>query len=226
MSELEKAACTPVPIDLKKFNENANLPFGLKIEHVQAAMQEWIDFIGFINTQLNSKELERLESILMPANFSSMVGEFLGAAIPKHCPTLAKNEYHNGHPDMIPDGKYPKNSVQHAGADGIEIKASRYDKGWQGHNAEDCWLMVAVFDSSRPVDPTKGIDPMPFRYRKIFLGHLEQSDWKFAGRSETSRRTITASVTTTGYNKMVSNWIYDEDYEPDDDLFHKLNSGI
>jgi hypothetical protein len=37
---------------------------------------------------------------------------------------------------------------------------------------------------------------------------LEESDWKFAGRSETSRRTITASVTSSGYNKMMANWIY------------------
>lgn len=211
MSELECAACTPVPIDLNKFNQKADLPFGLKVEHVQAAMQEWLDFIGFINTQLNSKQLERLESILMPANFSSMVGEFLGAAIPKHCPSLAKNEYHNGHPDMIPIGKYKNNSVQHAGADGIEIKASRYDKGWQGHNAENCWLMVAVFDSSRPVDGSKKIDPKPFQYKKIYLGYLEESDWQFAGRSETSRRTITASVKPSGYRKMVQNWIYDDD---------------
>ena len=37
---------------------------------------------------------------------------------------------------------------------------------------------------------------------------LEKSDWLFAGRSETSRRTITASVTRTGYDKMMANWLY------------------
>ena len=37
----------------------------------------------------------------MPANFSSMVGEFMSATIPKYCKTLAKNTYHNGHPDLV-----------------------------------------------------------------------------------------------------------------------------
>jgi hypothetical protein len=37
---------------------------------------------------------------------------------------------------------------------------------------------------------------------------LEKSDWLFAGRSETSRRTITASVTSAGLQKMTDNWIY------------------
>ena len=37
---------------------------------------------------------------------------------------------------------------------------------------------------------------------------LEESDWKFAGRNETSRRTITAAVMPSGYAKMLANWIY------------------
>jgi hypothetical protein len=37
---------------------------------------------------------------------------------------------------------------------------------------------------------------------------LAKSDWVFAGRSKTSRRTPTASVTASGYAKMAANWIY------------------
>ena len=33
-------------------------------------------------------------------------------------------------------------------------------------------------------------------------------DWRFSGRSSTSRRTITASVANSGYEKMMENWIY------------------
>jgi len=36
----------------------------------------------------------------------------------KYCKTLAKNTYHNGHPDTIPAGVFPGDSVQHA-AEGI-----------------------------------------------------------------------------------------------------------
>jgi hypothetical protein len=148
---LEEQACYPSRIDLARFNTNASFPYGLKVEHIAAAMNEFIDFIGFINQQLATRKIERLETMLMPANFSSIVGEFMTTAIPKHCKTLVKNAYHNGHPDMLPAGKYPKNEMQH-GTEGIEVKGSRYLKAWQGHNAEDAWLMVFCFSSGRPTD--------------------------------------------------------------------------
>ena len=105
-SNIEFAACRPKPISPNGFNQSAQIPFGAKPEHVRKAMQDFIDFLGFVNTQLNTKKIERLESFLMPANFSSMVGEFMAAAIPKYCSALTRNKYHNGHPDMLPKGHY------------------------------------------------------------------------------------------------------------------------
>jgi len=206
-AELERAACSPCKVDIRHFNRGAKLPHGLNVGHVAAAMNEFIDFISYIGLQLRAKNLSRLESMLMPANLSSMVGEFIGAAIPRHCPTIVRNQYHNGHPDLIPAGMFPRDAVQYA-QEGVEIKASRYLKGWQGHNAEDAFLMVFCFDASRPVDRSKGIEPKPFRFLMATAAKLEKSDWTFAGRSETSRRTITAAVNNSGYKKMMSNWIY------------------
>jgi hypothetical protein len=77
---MEAEACSPVRIDHAAFNRKADLPLGLRPEHVRAAMEEFVDFLGYINGQLHSKKIERLESFLMPANFSSIVGEFMGAA--------------------------------------------------------------------------------------------------------------------------------------------------
>ena len=207
ISEVEAAACQPTRLNPNGFNPNTEIPFGLKIEHIRAAMQEFLDFLSFVNTALLSKQIPRMESFLMPANFSSMVGEFMNAAIPKYCSTLVKNAYHNGHPDLIPAGMFPKDSVQHHTA-GIEIKGSRHTRGWQGHNAEECWLMVFVFDSNTSRDELIGIAPRPFGFVGVYGAQLTMEDWKFAGRSETSRRTITASVTRSGFNKMFSNWIY------------------
>lgn len=209
MDAIELQAATPGPINPDGFNPKAALPHGLTTAHVMLAMQEFLDFLGFINTALVGKEIERLESFLMPANFSSIVGEFMGTAIPKHCPTLARNTYHNGHPDLVPAGKFPNNSIQH-GSEGIEVKGSRYLRGWQGHNAEDTWLMVFCFDSNTSRDASINIAPKPFRFVKVVGAELVKADWKFAGRSETSRRTITASVTTSGFQKMEANWIYRE----------------
>lgn len=202
----EAQACHPVAINDKAFNPTADLPYGLKTVHIRKAMGDFIDFLGFVNTQLNTREIHRLEVMLMPANFSSIVGEFLTSAIPKYCQGLAKNRYHNGHPDMVPAGMFDNDAVQHS-PHGVEVKASRYLKAWQGHNPEDIFLMVVVFDSNRPKDT----EPRPFRFLMVIGAKLTKKDWLYSGRSETSRRTITASVTESGYQKMVANWVYRDD---------------
>ena len=205
--DLERIACSPLPIARNGFNSKAVIPYGCKIEHIRKAMGDFLDFLGFVNQQLATRKIPRLESFLMPANISSMVGEFMTAAIPKYCTSLVKNCYHNGHPDMVPKGRFPGNAILHA-KEGIEIKASRHRSGWQGHNAENIWLMVFVFDANSARDCGQGIAAKPFAFRKVVGAQLEEEDWAFSGRSATSRRTITASVTRTGFQKMEANWIY------------------
>jgi hypothetical protein len=212
--QLEFQACSPEPLNPDGFNPNTQIPFGLQTNHIRSAMQEFLDFIGFVNTALLTKQIPRLESFLMPANFSSIVGEFMNAAIPKYCPLVVKNNYHNGHPDLLPANTFVNDSVQH-GTVGIEIKGSRHRSGWQGHNAEECWLMVFVFDSNTSRDGLTNIPPRPFRFVGVYGAQLEKDDWNFSGRSETSRRTITASVKRSGFDKMVSNWIYHADGSDD-----------
>ena len=210
-NDLEKLACTPISVEQGIFNSTCSIPYGCTVEHIRQAMENFIDFLGFINQQLYGRDLNRLETMLMPANFSSLVGEFMHAAITKYCQTLVKNLYHNGHPDLIPVGRYEGDAVLH-GADGIEIKASRNLSGWQGHNAEDVWLMVFVFDSNRQADKLKGIPPRPFKFVQVLGAQLTKEDWSESGRSATSRRTPTASVLKSGHERMISNWIfrYDE----------------
>lgn len=205
--DLERLASSPRPLDPKGFNPRSHLPYGLTVEHVKSSMQEFLDFLRLINQRLREKSLPRLESLLMPANFSSIVGEFMAVTIPKYCQTLAKNAYHNGHPDLLPRGMFPGDSILHA-TEGIEVKASRYLRGWQGHNPEECFLLVFVFDSNRPSDKAKGVDARPFSFIKVVGAKLEKVDWQFAGRSTTSRRTITAAVLPSGCEKMEANWVY------------------
>jgi len=189
-------------------NPKAKIPLGVTPEHVLQAMREFTQFLTGVDSGLMERDTPRLEDMLMPANFSSIVGEFIAANIPKYSKGVVRNKYHNGHPDILPAGKYPGDAAQHAGADGIEVKGSRYLSAWQGHNAEDAWLMVFVFAGGRPTDVAKQIEPKPFKFLMVTGALLNKSDWKFAGRSETSRRTITASVTPGGAEKMKKNWIY------------------
>jgi hypothetical protein len=196
----------PRPVEKAGFNPKAKIPLGITTEHIRAAMQDFIEFLSVVDRELQAKGMGRFESLLMQANFSSMVGEMIAASIPKLCKTAVKNRFHNGHPDLLPAGKYPDDAAQHAGKDGVEIKASRYLHGWQGHNAEDVWLMVFVFQSGREGPKIK--TGQAFKFLLVAGAMLSKSDWLFAGRSETSRRTITASVTKRGADKMMANWIY------------------
>lgn len=203
----ELLACTPVPVNPDFFNPNCALPYGLSVGHIRQAMEGFVDFLGFINGQLYTKEIPRLESFLMPANFSSSVGEFINTNIPRHCFGLVKNQYRNGHPDLLPKAMFPGAAVQYA-PEGIEVKASRHASGWQGHNPEFVWLMVFHFDSNTSRDTNKGIAPKPFRFKGVYIARIEKEDWTFSGRSGASRRTITASVNTSGREKMMANWVY------------------
>lgn len=198
---------TPLPLEQDGFNRNAVMPCGCTCEHIAQAMNDCLGFLTNINGLLLQEDMQRFEALLMPANFSSIVGEFVKSRLPKYSTGIVNNRYHNGHPDLIPAGCYPNDSVQH-GKDGIEVKASRYLRGWQGHNCEATWLLVFVFEGGRATDEEKGVAPIPFRFLKVVGAQLEQEDWTFAGRSETSRRTITASVNPSGYEKMEANWIY------------------
>jgi len=66
-----------------------------------------------------------------------------------------------------------------------------------------------MFDSNRPEDAAKGMDPRPFRFLRVAGARLTKEDWTFSGRSATSWRTITASVNRSGYEKMMENRIYE-----------------
>lgn len=205
--QLEFAACNPETVRIEHFNPRAIIPHGVTIEHLCAAMNDFVAFMQMVNVRLHENGTPRLETMLMPANFSSIVGEFMTANLPKHSPGVVKNRYHNGHPDLLRANCYPGDSQQYC-HDGIEVKASRYLKSWQGHNAESSWLMVLMFDGNRAVDAGTGVPPKPFKFLRVVGAQLEERDWKFAGRSETSRRTITATVTDSGYRKMMGNWLY------------------
>ena len=203
----KQSMCKPISVNSEYFNHHCKLPYGLDFSHINQAMNEFIDFLDFLNEQFLSKYMASLESFLMPANFSSIVGEFMNMSIPKYCKTLVKNQYHNGHPDLIPADTFAKNAVQYSDQ-GIEIKASRHKSGWQGHNPESVWIMVFCFDSNTSSDAAKNVADKPFIFHAVYAAKLEESDWTFSGRSETSRRTITASVNRDGFKKMTDNWIY------------------
>jgi hypothetical protein len=43
---MAKAALTPEPVSLKSFNPDAQLPYGLTVEHVRRAMEAYVEYLG------------------------------------------------------------------------------------------------------------------------------------------------------------------------------------
>ncbi len=205
----EHQACMPVAVNRSAFNADCRLPYGLQVEHVGSAMEDFIYFLGLVNHQLHAKGIARLESLLMLAMFSGLVGELICSRIPKYCPHLARNRYPNGHPDLIPAGIFTDDAIHYA-HEGIEVKSSRRLRGWQGHNPEAVWLMVFCFDSNTIENGFKNRSPKPFRFRGVYAAKLDYENWIFSGRSATSRRTITATVAPSGIAKMKANWVYED----------------
>lgn len=109
--EEEARAWTPQPLDPRGFNSDASLPYGLTTDHLRPAMQEFLEFLGFVNAELHTRRIARLETLMMPAGFSSLVGEFMVGSIPTYCSGLVKNRYHSGHPDLLPANRFPANSI-------------------------------------------------------------------------------------------------------------------
>jgi len=56
----EQEACNPRPVADNAFNPEAVLPYGLNIEHIRSAMVAFLDFLGFVNAQLHTKDIARL----------------------------------------------------------------------------------------------------------------------------------------------------------------------
>ena len=92
-----------------------------------------------------------------------------------------------GHPDLLPKGHYTSSLVL-KGDEGIEVKASVQHGGWQGHNPEDCWVMVFRYAVGQQ---ETGV-VLPLTFVEILCARLSKSDWSFSGRRGSSRRTPTA----------------------------------
>ncbi|PYL40291.1 MAG: hypothetical protein DMF34_01655, partial [Verrucomicrobia bacterium] len=78
------------------FNSQARLPFQLRLEDFEIAMQDVYDLFYDVNTGLLEKGLERLDDFLRPAIMSGLLSDLLTASMAKHSRALTQNNYFNG----------------------------------------------------------------------------------------------------------------------------------
>jgi len=190
--------------DLTKFNHGANLPYELRAVDFQLAMQDVYDFFFDVNTLLTRKGLQRLDDMLRPAIMSGLLSDMLTASLAKHSRTLVQNQYFNGHPDLIVQGRYANESVK-GGSDGVEIKTTRKAGGAVDmHGARDQWLCVFVYDVDNETEPA--IDRTPMTFTEIYLGRVAIADFRKNSRGELGTRT--ATLNREGIAKLRTLWVY------------------
>lgn len=191
-------------VDASKFNKKAQLPYQLRLQDFEMAMQDVYDFFFDVNAHLVKKGLLRLDDMLRPAIMSGVLSDMLTASMAKHSRVLTQNCYFNGHPDLVVQGVYPGNAVK-AGTDGIEIKATRKSGGAvDTHGARDQWMTVFVYDIDNVTEPAHKRKPMSFT--EVYLGKVTTEDFRKNARGELGTRT--ATLHKEGIKKLRENWIY------------------
>jgi hypothetical protein len=191
--------------DLTRFSDSASLPYELRLADFQLAMQDIYDLLFDINTPLLSRGLSRLEEIVRPAIYSGILSDALTAALARHSRVLTENRFHNGHPDLIPAGRYANDAVA-AGAEGVEIKATRGGGAVDTHGARDAWLCVFRYSVDSTTEPA--VSRSPTRIVEVLLANLSTSDYGRNPRGELG--TKTASPNREGIAKSRANWVYRE----------------
>lgn len=187
-----------------KFNKDAKLPYELRLQDFEMAMQDVYDFFYDVNSHLAGRGLRRLDDMLRPAIMSGVLSDTLTASLAKHSRTLVENRYFNGHPDLIVQGVYAGNAVK-AGTDGVEIKTTRKAGGAvDTHGAREQWMCVFVYLVDTESEPA--VDRKPITFTEVYLGQVTIDDFRRNPRGELGTRT--ATLHRDGIRKLRDSWIY------------------
>ncbi|RJP15634.1 MAG: hypothetical protein C4520_19870 [Candidatus Abyssobacteria bacterium SURF_5] len=190
--------------DISNFNVDAILPYELRLQDFQIAMQDVYDFFFDVNNHLAEKGLERLDDMLRPAIMSGVLSDMLTSSLAKHSRVLKQNQYFNGHPDLVLQGVYAGNAVK-GGTEGVEIKTTRKIGGAvDTHGARDQWMCVFVYDVDNRTEPAR--DRRPMTFLEVYLGKVTVEDFRRNPRGELGTRT--ATLHKNGIKKLRENWIY------------------
>jgi hypothetical protein len=186
-----------------EFNEEATLPYELRLKDFELAMQDAYDLLFDINSALSSRGLRRIEETIRPAVFSGFLSDTIASALARHARVLTSNSFHNGHPDLIPEGVYPRNAAQ-AGDQGVEIKVTGGSGGVDTHGARDAWLCLFRYRSDVKSEPA--VNRAATVFTEVLLGRLELADFRSNERGRLGTRTATPNK--EGLTKLRANWVY------------------
>lgn len=191
-------------VETGNFNRDLQLPYELRLQDFELAMQDVYDFFYDVNAHLTGKGLQRLDDMLRPAIMSGVLSDMLTASMARHSRVLTENRFHNGHPDLVVQGVYPGNAAK-AGSSGVEVKTTRKAGGAvDTHGARDQWLCVFVYQVDTESEPA--LDRKPMIFTEVYLGHVTVDDFRKNPRGELGTRT--ATLHKDGIRRLRESWVY------------------
>src|SRR6266705_5610192 len=179
------------------FRPQAPLPPGMKLAHLEAAMNATQRIVARINANLLASGAKPLPDYIQGNNFSGLVSNVLCDALYDHSPF--KHNSDQAYPDLInPSARERGKSV------GLEIKSTiQIGKGGESHNGHSGWHLIAFF---KIAEQTGNIQFIHLMFT-VLNGHSHaEPDWTYVGskvnKTTGSRRTETYNTTLIGTTKL------------------------
>jgi transcriptional regulator with XRE-family HTH domain len=196
-------ALAPPLAEPKHFRPRVPLPPGMKVSHLEAAMNATQTLVARINSNLVACGAKPLPEYIQGNNFSGLVSNVFCDALDEHSPYKQNSD--QAYPDLINPG------VKEAAKPvGLEVKSTvQIGKGGESHNGHSGWHLVACFQ----IEQTTGMIRFVHVMLAVLNGHKHpESDWVYVGSKVNattgSRRTETYNTTLAGTTKLRDGSVY------------------
>lgn len=182
-------------VDVDFFRRSVPLPEGLRIHHLQKAMNHTQYVFYKINQNLIVEIGRSLNQFIQKNNFSGLVSNIFTDSLSMFSPYK-----HNGdqsYPDLI-------NPLANNGeSEGLEVKATiKIGKGGESHNGHSGWHTIICYE----ILDTGNIEFLHVMFANLKGHQQENSDWKYVGSSVNkatgSQRTETYNTNGQGTTKL------------------------
>lgn len=187
----------------KHFRPQVPLPPGMKVSHLEAAINATQALVARINSNLVASGAKPLPEYIQGNNFSGLVSNVLCDALDEHSPYKENSD--QAYPDLV------NPSVKEGGkAVGLEVKSTvQIGKGGESHNGHSGWHLIACFQ----IEKATGMIRFAHVMLAVLNGHTRpESDWVYVGSKVNattgSRRTETYNTTLAGTTKLRDGSVY------------------
>lgn len=186
------------------FNSSATLPYALRLEMFAIAMDDIYEILHNVNSGLVDRGLLPFENSVRGAIYSGFLSDLLTEALANHAIGLVKNRANNGHPDLLPAGRYADDHAPSA-EEGVEIKVTKKESGAVDmHSARPAWYCIFRYVADYTTEPI--LDRAPTRFTHVWLAPLDESHFRKNERGP--RGTRTATPHREGVEHLHAHWIY------------------